>query len=147
MAKKQLSIRVEDNLLCGLDRLIPSDGATTTYKIETLIKMNMLNYNKALKSLIGKFSYLEACYMAQAFNGLIIQRDLLNTAEIVYKEISDFFAFGSMGFYSDEELDVKGLLNKIENLNDYQALVLLNTIEDFWNDGNKDIYDLIIVKN
>lgn len=145
MAKKQLSIRVEENLLDGLNRLIPSECATTTYKVETLIKMNMLNYNKALKSLIGKFSYLEACYIAQALNGLIIQRDLVNTSEFLYKELSDFFAFGSIGFSSDQKLDVNGLLNKIENLTDYQALAVLNTIEDFWNNDDKDIHDLLIV--
>ena len=145
MVKKPLSIRIEEKLLEGLNGLIPNEGATTTYKIEALLKMNMLNYNKALKSLIGNFTYLETCYMAQALNGTIIQRDIVSTVEYLYTQVSDFHAFGSMGFISDEEVDIDTLLNKLENLTDYQALAVLNSIEEFWNSDDKDINDLIIV--
>lgn len=60
--------------------------------------------------------------------------------------INDFYIFGSMGFYSDEEIDVESLLEKLENLTDYQALVVINSISEFWKDCNsKEIANLLIV--
>lgn len=146
MAKIQISTRLEENLLKGLNEIILNDSVALTYKIETLLKMNINNYNKALKSLIGKFSHTEVCYIAQAFNGIIIQKDILTTTEYLYMIVNDFYKFGSVGFYSDKEIDIKKLLNRLKHLSDYQALVIINSIEDFWNDEDKNINDLLIVE-
>ena len=56
MAKIQISTRLEEDLLNGLNKLILNDSAALTYRIETLLKMNINNYNKALKSLINKMN-------------------------------------------------------------------------------------------
>ena len=146
MAKKQISIRVEEDLLEALDTLMISNGAALTYKVEALIKMSMLNYNDALRSLVGRFTYLETCYIVQAFNGTIIERDLLSTTRYLHMMVKDFYKYGSMGFYSNEDVNVENLLNKLKDLSDYQALVVINTIEEFWNDSDKDINDLLIVE-
>lgn len=150
MAKEQISARIDSKLLDALNNLIGDNMAygTLTSKIETLIKMNALNYNKALKSLVNKFTFLEASYMAQAFNGGLAQLDIIPTKEFLYNNIHEFYIYGSIGFFSNEELDIEALLNKLDTLDDYQALAVICSLQEFWSIDNKinDINDLIIVQ-
>lgn len=147
MTKEQISARIDDKLLDALNKLIGDNMAyyTLTSKLEALIKMNTLNYNKALKSLVNKFTYLEACYMAQAFNGGSAQLDIIPTKDFLYNKVSEFYTYGSMGFISNEPVDVKALLDKLDDLDDYQALAVICSLQEFWS-ADKDIQDLVMVQ-
>lgn len=153
MSKESISARIDSNLLEGLNRLIVGEDSsyiTLTSKLEALLQMSIRNYNKAGRSLMDKFTELEFSYMLQAFNGVILQYELTDTLQYLRNNIQDFYAYGSMGFFSDEPVDVQNLISKIDALDDFQALFVINSIVEYWNKVNVgeeiNISDLYIVQ-
>lgn len=154
MAKEQLSMRIESSLLEQLNKIImngiSNNYSTQTSKIEALLKMTIQNYNNAGRSLIGRFTEVEARYIAQAFNSVLIQYELTNTKYYFKNMLENFKAYGSEGFFCDKTPDFKALFAKIDELDDMQALFIINSVQYFWQKvamGEKvDIADLAIVQ-
>lgn len=142
-------LELDENLIQVLNKFIRDDDLCS---MSPVAKMNALfnfvdtNYKKAMKKTQEMFSQLEAYYIACTFNTHIIDYNTeLSMSEYILREVQDFYDKGSVSFCSKEDIKIEILLNKIKDLDDFQAVVLINDIKEFWTVADMKIEDLSIV--
>lgn len=140
MALKKLSVTVPDKLLEQIELRGDNKSAVVSRDLDRLYSL----YKRALLQ-VG-LTVDEACFIADMLNGVVTTAD---TARLLWAGAQDAIELDKL----DEKWNVDGpaLVEKLRNLNEIQAMAVIDAAERFWQkreheDMREDIRECFLIK-
>lgn len=121
MPAKQISVTIQEDILAQLDER----GDNRSYIIRRDLERLYTLYRIALRQI--RLSLEEAMLIVDALNGTLSTAD---QARLLWAGIEDAIAYDKL----DEKWNVNGkeLVEKLKNLNELQAMAIIDAAERFW---------------
>lgn len=134
-----MAIKTSISLDPRLDTQIASRGENRSGVINRDLERLYTLYSRAIREV--SLSADEACLIVDTLNGTLMDA---NTARLLWANVEDACTLDHLD--KKWEVDGPALVEKLQGLNDIQAMALVDAAERFWNSpdiGNVDIQERV----